>query len=89
MEKNKQEEVLELKTLEDVDNKGTEQEPNKEEPKSELETRIAELEKERDTYKEKYTKAVEINNQLYQRLTSPKPTPSNETSALDKILNRF
>lgn len=79
-------EELELKTLDDLDksveNK-TEETPTE---KSELELENERLKKELEEYKGKYTKAVEVNNQLYQRLTSPvKPSES----ALQGILNRF
>lgn len=87
MEKtNNEEKELELKTLEDVDKSAdTKVEENATE-KDNRDLEIENLKKELENYKSKYTKAVEVNNQLYQRLTSPqKPTES----ALQGILNRF
>ena len=43
-------------------------------------------EQERDSYKAKYEKAIEVNNSLYQRLTSPKPVTEK---AIDTILKLF
>lgn len=84
--KNDTEKDLELKTLEDVDKSVENKTEEISTEKSELELENEQLKKELDEYKGKYTKAVEVNNQLYQRLTSPvKPSES----ALQGILNRF
>ena len=85
--KTNDEQEVELKTLEDVD-KVTEGPalitPTETEDKDE---QIKQLKDEVEKYKNKYTKAVEVNNQLYQRLTS-KEQPQ-QVSALQGILNRF
>lgn len=84
--KNDTEKELELKTLEDIDKQAEKKPEETPTEKSELELENERLKKELEEYKGKYTKAVEVNNQLYQRLTSPvKPSES----ALQGILNRF
>lgn len=77
---------LELKTLEDVDKTTENNAVEENTEKSDIELENEKLKTELATYKEKYTKAVEVNNQLYQRLTSQKPV---EKSALQGILDRF
>lgn len=84
--KNNAEQELELKTLEDIDKTTETTEEKSAVEKDDKDLEIERLNNELELYKNKYTKAVEVNNQLYQRLTSPqKPTES----ALQSILNRF
>lgn len=81
-----------LKTLEDIDGTKEEKvEDNKTETTKEDELekyikQVDQLKEERDTYKAKWEKAIEVNNSLYQRLTSPKPVTE---SALESILKTF
>ena len=91
----KNNETAELKTLEDVDknaqnntskiNSETEQKAvaTIEELTKQLSDKTAECE----LYKNKYTKAVEVNGQLYQRLTSAQKP--QEPSALENLLNKY
>ena len=82
-------EEKELKTLEDIDGtKDTKSETN-EDSTNKLEDYMKQvdlLKQERDSYKAKYEKAIEVNNSLYQRLTSPKPVTEK---AIDTILKLF
>lgn len=81
-----------LKTLEDIDGtkeekvEDTKTETTKEDELEKYIKQVDQLKEERDTYKAKWEKAIEVNNSLYQRLTSPKPV--NE-SALESILKTF
>lgn len=86
-------EEKELKTLEDIDGtKDTKSETNEvanEDSTNKLEDymkQVDQLKQERDSYKAKYEKAIEVNNSLYQRLTSPKPVTEK---AIDTILKLF
>lgn len=83
-----------LKTLEDLDKEKENKlekpvENNEDKEVSELDLLKLENEKlktDNANLKAKYTKAVEVNNQLYQRLTSEqKPT----ASAIDTLLKKF
>lgn len=81
-----------LKTLEDIDGTKEEKveesktETTKEDELEKYIKQVDQLKEERDTYKAKWEKAIEVNNSLYQRLTSPKPVTE---SALDSILKTF
>lgn len=65
-----------LHTLEELEN-------NEKEDENDV---IKKLTEERDKYKEKYEKAVEINNQLFQKITSP---IQKDIDPLDDILKNF
>lgn len=83
----------EIKTIEDLDNKEnkdiklTETEL-KEDPFEQKYTQLKidfdNLTKERDTYKEKYNRALEENNRLFNRLTGTPPEPT--ANAMDSLL---
>ncbi len=81
-----------LKTLEDIDGtkeekvEDTKTEITKEDELEKYIKQVDQLKEERDTYKAKWEKAIEVNNSLYQRLTSPKPVTE---SALESILKTF
>lgn len=81
-----------LKTLEDIDGtkeekvENTKTETTKEDELEKYIKQVDQLKEERDTYKAKWEKAIEVNNSLYQRLTSPKPVTE---SALESILKTF
>lgn len=81
-----------LKTLEDIDGTKEEKveesktETTKEDELEKYIKQVDQLKEERDTYKAKWEKAIEVNNSLYQRLTSPKPVTE---SALESILKTF
>ena len=81
-----------LKTLEDIDGtkeekvEDTKTENTKEDELEKYIKQVDQLKEERDTYKAKWEKAIEVNNSLYQRLTSPKPVTE---SALESILKTF
>lgn len=81
-----------LKTLEDIDGtkeekvEDTKTETTKEDELEKYIKQVDQLKEERDTYKAKWEKAIEVNNSLYQRLTSPKPVTE---SALESILKTF
>lgn len=81
-----------LKTLEDIDGTKEEKveesktETTKEDELEKYIKQVDQLKEERDTYKAKWEKAIEVNNSLYQRLTSPKPVSE---SALESILKTF
>lgn len=65
-----------LHTLEELEN-------NEKEDENDI---IKKLTEERDKYKEKYEQAVEINNQLFQKITSP---IQKDIDPLDDILKNF
>lgn len=87
----------ELKTIEDLDKKEDKQETTdiklvetemKEDPFEQKYTQLKmdfdTVSKERDTYKEKYNRALEENNRLFNRLTGTPPEPT--ASPMDNLL---
>lgn len=83
MKDEKQEKDKEIKTVEDLDKKDNV--PLKELPeKTPFEEKYNQLKIDFDKLNSKYTKAIEENNRLFQRLTG---TPQTTTeSALDNLL---
>ena len=87
----------EIKTVEDLDKKENEKEKTdikltetelKEDPFEQKYTQLKmdfdSVSKERDTYKEKYNRALEENNRLFNRLTGTPPEPT--ANAMDSLL---
>ena len=80
----------EIKTIEDID--GTKEEPKEEtidEKYSKLSLDYDELRKKFDEVSRKYNVALEENNKLYKRITTPEDYTEPKTSLTDELIKTY